>query len=215
MRTRYPQAHWDPIAPWATTGGMTDLKNLKVVWHTTQGWTYPRSTYAATGGIPHFTIDRDGKVYQHYLLNQFSRALLNLPGGVQTNLDGAIQIEIVGFAGKETTRAQRKSIRRLSAWLTAQGVPGRWMNGAPTKRKHDREGQVKLSMTQWDDGSGHCGHSDVPENNHWDPAFVWATVRAVQGGWKQRDAKIKARIDKLRDRVRKIRARIKTLRGKR
>jgi len=205
VRDHLPNARWDPIAPWATTGPMRDLVHLKVVWHTTQGSSYPRTTYERTGGVPHYTIDRDGTIYQHYRNSHYSRALLNLPGGVETNLDGAIQVEIVGYAGEKVTKAQRASITRLSAFFTAEGIPGVWLNGAPTKTKHRLVGVEKMSLVRWDFGSGHCGHIDVPENNHWDPAFVRSTRLAVEEPWRRR---------RIRERIKVLRARIAKLREK-
>ena len=181
---RYYRAVQDPIEGWEATGNYTDTRNIKVVWHKTVGTNYPRSTYVAGGGIPHFTITRDGTVYQHYSLNQFSRALRNLWGGVQTNLDGAIQIEMVGHPGAGSTRAQRKSMKQLSRWFNKKGVAGRWINGAPTFVKYKRVGQKKLSNAGWDNGSGHCGHIDIPENDHWDPAFLDSEVAAIERGWE-------------------------------
>ena len=202
---KFPQAIWDPIIQWPT-GPMIDKINLKVVWHMTQGSSYPRSTYVAGGGVPHFTILTTGVIYQHYSSTDYSRALLNLPGGVTTNHDGAIQVEVVGFAGTPITVAQASAVRALSRWLGNQGVPGRWMNGAPTKRKHDRHGQVKLSNVAWDNGSGHCGHSDVPENNHWDPAMTLRFRRAVEAPWQTK--RIRARIQRLRARIKALRERL-------
>jgi hypothetical protein len=206
----YPGAIWDPINPWATTGYNQDIDNPKVVWHTTQGSSYPRSTYVQGGGVPHYTIDRDGNVFQHYHNTHYSRALLNLSGGVETNKDGAIQIEIVGFAGKPVTRAQRAAIRELSEFFTKSGIPGRWMNDAPTIEKYRQVGLDKMSPLGWDHGSGHCGHSDVPENDHWDPALTRLTRRAIEAPWKAADRKreIRERIKELRDRIKVLRTKL-------
>ena len=195
---RYFRAVQDPIEGWTNTGNYTDTLNLKVVWHKTVGGHYPRATYVTGGGIPHFTIDQDGTVYQHYSLNQFSRALRNLWGGVQTNLDGAIQIELVGYPGKGSPKAQRKAMKQLSRWLFKKGVPGQWLNGAPTYAKYMQVRQQKLTNSAWSNGSGHCGHIDVPENDHWDPAFRGGEVAAIEKGWESPWSIVK----RLRERIR-------------
>src|SRR5215211_7280790 len=46
---------------------------------------------------PHFTVDATIK-YQHLDTGMAARALRNRSGGVQTNRESAIQIEVVGFA---------------------------------------------------------------------------------------------------------------------
>lgn len=211
-----PFAERRPIPGWETTPFYTDSKNIKVVWHTTQGLGDPSGWYAISGGIPHFTILRDGTLLQHYSLYRSSRALKNLWGGVQTNLDGAIQIEISGFAGEALAPAQLVTMRRLTKWFTFHGVPARWLAGAPpTKASYDTGGQgsQKLSMDAWDSGSGHVGHINVPENNHWDPAFRRASFKAIENGWQ--DGKDRRKRRRLTKRIRNLRSRIRALRLKR
>lgn len=209
-----------PIPGWEYTPFYSDSEHIKVVWHSTQGLGDPSGWYAVSGGIPHFTILRDGTLLQHYSTYRSSRALKNLWGGVQTNLDGVIQIEIVGFAGEGFAREQRATMRRLTAWFTFHGVAARWIVGAPpTKAAYDTGGQgaSKLSDDAWDDGRGHCGHINVPENDHWDPAFRHADFRAVENGWKdginrRKRKRITARIQNLRSRVRALRLKREALR---
>ena len=166
---RYPHGIWDTIGGWASGPYLDDGNpdDGKIVWHKTQGDSYPRSTYAAGGGIPHFTVTPDGSVYQHYDTAQFSRALKNKWGGVQTNLDDTIQIEIVGYSGQEAPLAQLTACIKLKGWIErTHNIPPTWMNGRPHRYSK------RLTNKQWDDGTGNCGHSDVPENDHWDPHFT-------------------------------------------
>lgn len=179
----YPEAVFRPVMGHETTGNYTDSENLKAVWHKTVGSNMPWSTYEAGGGVPHVTFDRDGTVWQHYSFNQYSRALRNLWGGVQTNLDGAIQIELVGYPGKGSTKAQRKAMRKFSRWLFKHGVPGKWLNKRPTEARYRKRGQKKLSNEEWDNGSGHVGHIDIPENDHSDPRLLKAEWKAIERGW--------------------------------
>lgn len=175
---RYGAAVWDPITQWPTAPYWLDgnANDWKVVWHVTVGSNYPRSTYVQTGGVPHFTFDRDGTVYQHYDTNHYSRALLNLSGGVQTNLDQAIQIEIVALPVQPLTVAQRVAIERFVNWLHTvhPSIQRRWIGRRPPARSYALANSAgwRLSNSAWDDGNGHCGHSDVPENTHWDPAWT-------------------------------------------
>ena len=141
----------------------------------------PFGWYHQSGGIPHFTIQRDGTIDQHYDTNEFSRALLNLPGGVQTNLDQAIQIEIVNIPMRAMTMSQRTSIAKLTDWFhTAHpSIPRRWIGQRPPAQDPYASGRPgwRMSFSEWNDGTGHCGHSDVPENDHWDPGWIdadWA-----------------------------------------
>lgn len=217
---RCPFARWRPVPGWETTPGYSDSINIKPVWHSTQGGSDPFEWYKISGGIPHFTIQTDGTIDQHYSTHRSSRALKNLFGGVETNLDGAIQIEIVGFAGTGFTRSQRNTMRKFSEWLTFHGVAGRWIIGAPpTKVAYDSQGQgaQKLSNSAWDQGQGHCGHINVPENDHVDPQFLPADYLAVESGWldannrRQRE-RITVRINKLRSRIRELKLKREALR---
>ena len=161
----FPAAIKDPIVPWTTTGAFANDANTndtKFVVHRTQGDSYPRSTYARGGGVPHWTILHSGVVYQHYPINQFSRALLNMRGGVQTNLDQALQVELVGFTGRDMSPQQLKSFVMLKDWIVANtSMPDVWLGGDPSQGP-------KLSRRQWDDGTGIVPHLKVPENNHTD-----------------------------------------------
>jgi len=176
---RCPFAIWTHYNQWPT-GDYTDDVNLKAVWHKTQGYdNVITAVYPKTGGIPKLTILSTGVLHQHYSMNNHDRGLRNLPGGVQTNLDGAISIEIVGFTGKDVTTAQRFMITRLTTWLSGLGIPGVWLNGAPIAGRRP----TRLTPTAWDNGNGHCGHIDVPENNHTDPGFTPSTLAAVEAGF--------------------------------
>lgn len=172
--SRVPRAIWHPIAGWPT--GAFSGGPHKVVWHTTQGYNIPWSTYRNGGGIPHLTIPHDGRTRQHYGLDVYSRALANQWGGVQTNLDGAWQIEIVGFAGKHFTAEQEREILRLHRFFIDEcGIEPTYPAGRPTGHADPRDPKL------WDTSGGFWGHSQVPENNHWDPAFrdrLWSSIEA-------------------------------------
>lgn len=176
----YPEALWRPVPGWTTTGPLSDTQHWKIVYHKTQGDGDPFSTYQRTGGIPDLTLHKDGQFDQHYTFNRYSRALRNLWGGVQTNLDGVIQIEIVGWVDLPMTAPQVAALVAFVQWATRLGVAPGWLNGPPiTGRSVPR-----LSFDAWDNGSGHCGHIDVPENNHTDPRFTQFDVDAIESAFK-------------------------------
>lgn len=154
----------------AYTGGP-----YKGVLHTTEGASGPGAIAAFTtnNSWPHFMVDYVGKVWQFFDTNVAARALMNLAGGVQTNTDSAIQIEVVGFAGQPNShpQAQMDALRALMRWIEgATGVkpvgPGRAFASAYGQTN------LRFSNAQWDAFNGWCGHCHVPENDHWDPGAI-------------------------------------------
>ncbi len=149
---------------------------FKIVHHTTEGGTAKGAfgAYKKNRSDPHFTVD-DQKIYQHIDTALSARSLRNPSGGVQTNRDSALQIEVVGFAHIRKKIKTLKNVARLCRWLEAKhDVSLVWPNG-PTKTAtpggNDPGGHNRNS-TNWDKKSGHFGHSQVPENTHWDPGYT-------------------------------------------
>src|SRR5688572_1148620 len=167
----------------------------KVVWHTTETTGWPG--YDGGSKAPHYTVRPDFRARtmlwrQHFPDHVNARAMRNEPGGVQTNLDGALQVEIVGTCD-ETRRWSAEVLRSwdLDDWM----VEGLAMFAAWAHREHDvplvapslwlaygkdsrAPGRVPASygnsparMTgrTWDRFRGHCGHQHAPENSHGDP----------------------------------------------
>lgn len=162
-------AVWKPIS-----GGAGPFKGgpPKVVWHKTQsdGAQAAFSAYKANRSDPHFTVAPDF-IYQHVDTGEAARALRNRDGGVHTNFDGAIQIEVVGHSGRTAPRATLDNCVRLAKAL---GVPWHWPAGRPPKTADDGYGEANgdRHAALWDSTGGHYGHSQVPENTHWDPAWT-------------------------------------------
>ena len=104
---RCPFAEQDPIVHNGSviTGGTYTGGPFKIVHHTTEGLTYQsaRATYERTGNLPHFTIDSK-RIFQHLDTGRSATALRNAPGGVETNRDSAVQIEVVGRAAAPKSR---------------------------------------------------------------------------------------------------------------
>jgi hypothetical protein len=147
---------------------------FKIVHHTTEGSSAAAafSAFAAHRSDPHFTVDKTG-VFQHIDTNVAARALRNAPGGVETNRDSAVQIEVVGFAGSRKDDATLKNVARLCRWIEkTHNVPLVWPSGYPKPAVNGGDpGGHNRDATNWDKKSGHYGHCHVPENIHWDPAY--------------------------------------------
>ncbi len=158
------------------TGAFRDAEHRKAVWHTTEGGGV-LNWYNTSGGIPHFTILKTGAIHQHYSCNRYSRALRNLRGGVETNTDGAIQVELEGHAGQDLTAEQRVSITMLASWLTSEDhVEPRFPMGRLSKPYR------RATNEEWDNGKGHFAHGQIPEQDHHDPDMTDSTWAALLAG---------------------------------
>jgi hypothetical protein len=148
---------------------------FKIVHHTTEGSTTQGAfdAFEANRSDPHFTVDST-TIFQHIDTGVAARSLRNSAGGVQTNRDSAVQIEIVGFAHLPKSRATLRNVARLCRWIEDQhGVPKVWPNGPPKPAINGNDpGGHNRNATNWDTKGGHYGHSNVPENIHWDPAYT-------------------------------------------
>lgn len=152
----------------------------RAVHHTTEGSTAAGAiaTYRKTGNFPHFTIDyAKDELVQHLAVNVAARALKNPAGGVQTNRQGAvcIQIEWVGFAKTPFTNGHSAgpNVRAFFDYLRAWGVPDVWPSGRPLPYpKSYGLSNGQRSASNWKSKAGHFGHSQVPENEHGDPGAL-------------------------------------------
>lgn len=137
----------------------------KMVWHTTEGLGLP----GYVGSNPHFTLDiQSGVLYQHQVVTGAARALENHPGGVETNADGAIQCELIGYASQSANWSEEAydHIAELARWVERNCGVARECH---VKFVGNASGSTRLSYSAWDALEGHCGHQHVPENVHWDP----------------------------------------------
>jgi hypothetical protein len=187
---RCPFATWRPISGscGAHLGGP-----FKIVHHTTEGGTAAgaMAAFKAHGSDPHFTVDGTG-IFQHVDTAEGARALRNNPGGVQTNRDSAVQIELVGFAHLPKSPAALTHLARLCRWIeSTHGVPRVWPSGAPRPAKNGKDpGGHNRDAQTWDTKSGHYGHCHVPENTHWDPAYSQAEVDFLMAAAFDADGKL-------------------------
>lgn len=166
-----------PFAEWRPIGGANpafESPTFKIVHHTTEGSTAAgaMAAFAKNRSTPHFTVDRE-TIYQHVDTDQHARSLRNAEGGVQTNLDGAIQIELVGFAHLRKDPLALTNVARLCRWIeTEHGIPIEWPAGLPRPAVNGKDpGGHLRDPAIWTAKRGHYGHCHVPENTHWDPAY--------------------------------------------
>ena len=176
---RCPFATWKPIS--GSSGPHTGGP-FKIVHHTTEGSTAQAAldAFAANRSDPHFTVD-GSTIFQHVDTAEGARALRNDLGGVQTNRDSAVQIELVGFAHLPKDPRALANVARLCRWIeSTHGVPRIWPSGPPKPAKNGKDpGGHNRDPLTWNTKGGHYGHSHVPENTHWDPAYSAAEAQFV------------------------------------
>lgn len=162
----------------------------KVVWHSTEvnDW----SSYNAGKIAPHLTVKPDFTAKrlvwrQHFPFSQFGKSLVNKPGGVETNRDACIQVEIVGTCDPPTHRKWAgvkhlympelpdwavRDLAEFAAWCNDHhGVPYK----APTFKPYPASygaTATRFTFTEWRGFTGHCGHQHVPESEHGDPGSL-------------------------------------------
>lgn len=158
----------------------------RVVWHTTEN--DPTRASAAdlanylngTNNQVHLVWNPvSGEIVQMIPANRAGRGLVNRAGGVQTNRQGSvcIQIEVVGQAVHPFTEGPCKNLDKIESWLTSLGIPHVWPAGQPKPYPESAGGE--RSVEAWAHG-GHFGHSQVPENDHGDPGHV--NIAELAGG---------------------------------
>lgn len=184
---KYPAAEWHPLG---APGAPYTSGPFKIVHHTTEGSTIEGalSALGAAHSESHFVVGRgrNGVVEVLQLIDTAlsARSLRNQSGGVETNRDSAIQIELVGFAGKPKDRESLRALRDLLRWIErTHNVPPVWPNGLPKPPRNGQDpGGHNRNAQVWNLQGGHYGHSNVPENYHWDPAYTAEEVEFLMAG---------------------------------
>jgi hypothetical protein len=150
---------------------------FRIVHHTTEGSTSAgaEAAYKAAKADPHFTVD-GAKILQHIDTSMAARALRHPAGTIETNRHSAIQIELVGFAGKLKSKSALTNLARLCRWIEENhgNIPRVWPAGPPkpaTAAGKDPGGHNR-STAIWASKGGHYGHSQVPVNTHFDPGYT-------------------------------------------
>ena len=131
------------------------------------------AAYRAGGdSFPHFTLDpRNGRLAAaHPRWTRRRGRSSTRAARCETNKAHAIQVELVGFAARDTPdwdEGDYARIARLAREIeSAAGVPRRSLATFRAKTV------VHLSPQRGCNGAGHCGHQHVPGNNHHDPGAL-------------------------------------------
>ena len=181
MELWYPQAKQDKF----TDAGSFVAGPYRGLLHTTEGSTYAgaRSAYAASGNMPHFTIGAEG-CWQHCQLDHASRALVNAPGGVETNRLSCIQIEVIGFAtNPDWPDSLFDAVRALMVWVEQQtGIQPHSPTFEAYPASYGYLNGVRMLPTEWAAFNGWCGHQHAPENDHGDPGAIHIDRLLARGG---------------------------------
>lgn len=121
-------------------------------------------------------------VYQCIGLRTAAKSLFNAAGGVQTNFEGAIQVEI-NWRAPDGSPARPDLEESDYRWLAAEVFApiARWAASEGTPINHGKVAPTgtipgsatdyapqRMSFDEWERFDGWCGHRNVPENDHWD-----------------------------------------------
>ena len=179
MKARYPKARWlgNGVDSGDYTGGP-----WKVVLHTTETSGVPG--YKGGRTAPHLTYNaRTRRWVQHTSLLKAARALVNAPGGAQTNRDRAIQVEIVCYSNRpitigyshrtwvgDLTDDNYRDLREFLLFAVDEfGVELKWPGRKALSWSQANAPGFRFTTRQWDEWNGICAHQHVPEGNtHWD-----------------------------------------------
>lgn len=147
----------------------------KGVLHTAESKSIPSilSTYRNTKNYPQITVGTT--VEQHCPVNVGSTALQNLTGGVETNFDGAVQIEIAWMAADIANLPDeiKANLVDVMRWLQDEmGIQPIAPVFKTYPASYGTNNGVRFSNQQWDNFNGWCGHQHVPENVHGDPGAL-------------------------------------------
>lgn len=190
--SRYPKATW--LGKGQSGGSMTGGP-YKVVLHTTETAGIP--TYSGGATAPHLTYYAAKRQWvQHVSFLYAARALRNEAGGVQTNRDSALQVEIVAYSDKnmvdkygggrvkvsQLTEANLGDLADFLKWASREfGVKLRWPGKQALSYSQANARGFRMTGPEWDAYGGVCGHQHVPENFHWDPGAIrWSSLITPQ-----------------------------------
>lgn len=170
---------------WDTDGGSFLGGPPKCVLHSTETISWPG--YASGATAPHLTamvdsFNRKVNWRQHIPLNRAARALRNESGGVQTNRDSVVQIELVGttdpnYVYRNKTifwpEAPDWVLDEIGAMLARLAdnngfklvAPKLWV---PYPHSYGKDAKQRMSASEWENFNGVCAHQHVPENSHGD-----------------------------------------------
>lgn len=158
----------------------------KWVWHSTEtsGWPgYGGGKSAPTMTVMFDMARRVMAVRQHFPANMSARALQNDDGGVQTNRDKLIQVEIVGTCDPKSKHKPYlpelpdwalRELAKLVAWGQVEwGIPARsTVPFVAYPKSYGERASQRLHGAAFNGYRGHLGHQHVDENDHGDPGAL-------------------------------------------
>ncbi len=162
-----------------SAGTMSGSGTRKLLLHTTEGTTIEGAigAYRQHNSWPHLTVDcKRRRIVQHVEFNQAARSLRNSAGGVETNRQGTIlvQVEIVGFAERPETIGSAADLEWFGREVVAvvcrrHSIPisttVRWV---AYPASYGLRAAQRLTGAQWNGYSGILAHQHAPENDHGD-----------------------------------------------
>lgn len=163
----------------------------KFLFHTTEGSSIAGAVaaYRAKNSWPHLTVDarigRTPEITGHLDLDVAARSLRNKPGGVETNTDGIVQIEVVGNAANPSAIDWAYIGREVVGPIChTLGIPihstVRWV---PYPASYGLFASQRLSQAEWTAYRGLLGHEHAPENCvQADTPVLTADLRWVPAG---------------------------------
>lgn len=196
----YPGAiqgsHW-----YQDTWGGSAMESNVIAVHTTEGTDVP----GYRGGVdaPNLTVmplisKKKIAVYQHFGIDTSSRALVNAPGGVETNTANVVQLEFVGTCDERHAETWgslkagvdyifwpdapewlKKEIGAIFGWLhlnhgikLQSTVTWKAYNKGQVGGSYGKSNGVRLTGAEWNAYYGILGHQHAPESDHGDPGDV-------------------------------------------
>lgn len=169
---------------------------MVAVLHTTETTDWPDYQHGSEAptytGKPPIGL-RGGHWRAHFPDEKSARALVNSPGGVETNTLNAVQFELIGTCdpAKAVSWGKLRAGRDYVYWPNANLRQRRWLARilADMHRRHGlrllplvefraypasygTHNGVRLSGAAWSKFAGVCGHQHVPENVHGDPGAL-------------------------------------------
>lgn len=173
---------WYPAAidNWASVDGGSFFGPVTIgLLHTTESSRFvpAKDSYFGHKNYPHLTVaNQDGKFvcWQHISIRKAARALANRSGGVQTNREGVIQIEVVGRAVSPFTRDPIivEGLKKLMRWIESQTNIPRKTRVTFWEGKYGINVPHRMSNAQWTSYEGWCAHQHAPENSHYDAGKI-------------------------------------------
>jgi hypothetical protein len=193
--TLYPKA--DHSKQWYASKYPGDIMALTapvVVLHTTEGVSWP--DYSGGSIAPTLTYNPGTREWrQHFPVDMSARALKNAGGGVDTNTQGAVQIELVGTCdpshkGKsgwyfwpEAHDQHLQDVADFLKWFKEYyPIDYKAANFVAYPGSYGLKAKQRFSNSQWLNFCGVCGHQHVPENEHGDPGDF--PIEKVMKMWK-------------------------------